>query len=122
VIAHSQRLIAQSGAASVEDIRKSGAPVIGFSPAMAAADRAIKAFLSQRMYRHERVVRIMDEAEAVVRDLFGRYMSNPRDMPGKLSGEETMRAREIADFIAGMTDRYALSEHARLFDRTPELR
>jgi dGTPase len=122
VIAHSQRLIAQSGAASVEDIRKSGAPVIGFSPAMAAADRAIKAFLSQRMYRHARVVRIMDEAEAVVRDLFGRYMSNPRDMPGKLSGEEAMRAREIADFIAGMTDRYALSEHARLFDRTPELR
>jgi dGTPase len=122
VIAHSQRLIAQSGAASVEDIRKSGAPVIGFSPAMAAADRAIKAFLSQRMYRHARVVRIMDEAEAVVRDLFGRYMSNPRDVPGKLSGEETMRAREIADFIAGMTDRYALSEHARLFDRTPELR
>jgi dGTPase len=122
VIAHSQRLIAKSGAASVEDIRRAGAPIIGFSPAMAAADRAIKAFLSQRMYRHERVLRIMDEAEAVVRDLFGRYMMNPRDMPWKLSGGEAMRAREIADFIAGMTDRYALSEHARLFDRTPELR
>jgi dGTPase len=122
VIAHSQCLIGQSGAASVEDIRRAGAPVIGFSPAMAVADRAIKAFLFQHMYRHERVVRIMDEAEAVVRGLFGRYMSTPRDVPWKLSGDEAMRAREIADFIAGMTDRYALSEHGRLFDRTPELR
>jgi dGTPase len=122
VIAHSQRLIAQSGAASVEDIRCAGAAVIGFSAAMAAADRAIKAFLFQHMYRHERVVRIMDEAEAVVRALFGRYMSTPRDVPWKLSGEEAVRARDIADFIAGMTDRYALSEHGRLFDRTPELR
>jgi dGTPase len=122
VIAHSQRLIVQSGAASVEDIRDAGMPVVGFSPAMAAADRAVKAFLFQRMYRHKRVVRIMDEAEAVVRGLFSRYMTTPRDVPWKLSGDEATRAREIADFIAGMTDRYALSEHGRLFDRTPELR
>jgi len=122
VIAHSGRLIAQSGAASVEDIRRAGRPVIGFSPTMAAADRAIKAFLFRRMYRHERVVRIMDDAEAVVRALFGRYMATPRDVPWNLSGDDEERARQIADFIAGMTDRYALSEHGRLFDRTPELR
>jgi dGTPase len=122
VIAHSGRLIAQSGAASVEDIRRAGQPVIGFSPAMAAADRAIKAFLFERMYRHKRVVRIMDEAEAVVRGLFRRYMSTPGDVPWNLAGDEAARARQIADFIAGMTDRYALSEHARLFDSTPELR
>jgi dGTPase len=122
VIAHSGRLIAQSGAASVEDIRRAGRPVIGFSPAMAAADQAIKGFLFERMYRHKRVVRIMGEAEAVVRALFGRYMETPRDVPWNLSGDDEERARQIADFIAGMTDRYALSEHGRLFDRTPELR
>jgi dGTPase len=122
VIAHSQRLITRSGAASVEDIRRAGGPVIGFSPAMVATDQAIKAFLFERMYRHKRVVRIMDEAEAVVSGLFGRYMSTPRDVPWNVAGDEAVRARQIADFIAGMTDRYALSEHARLFDRTPELR
>jgi len=64
----------------------------------------------------------MGEAEAVVRALFGRYMETPRDVPWNLSGDDEERARQIADFIAGMTDRYALSEHGRLFDRTPELR
>src|SRR5579864_3769651 len=88
VIVHSQRLMAQSGAASVEDIRRLGSPVIGFSPAMAAADRAVKSFLFERMYRHKRVVRIMDEAEAVLRGLFGRYMSTPRDVPWNLAGDE----------------------------------
>ena len=89
---------------------------------MAVADRAIKGFLFVHMYRHPRVVRIMGEAETVVRDLFGRYASLPSDVPWNVSGDEAMRARQIADFIAGMTDRYALSEHARLFDSTPELR
>jgi len=63
----------------------------------------------------------------VVRDLFPRYSARPQDMPPEwgehLSGrDETARARRTADFIAGMTDRYALAEHARLFDSTPELR
>src|SRR6202521_840381 len=122
VIAHSERLIAQCHPGSVEDIRRGAMPVIGFSPAMAAADRAIKGFLFVHMYRHPRVVRITGEAETVVRDLFGRYVSRPSDVPWNVSGDAAMRARQIADFIAGMTDRYALSEHARLFDSTPELR
>jgi dGTPase len=79
------------------------------------------------MYRHERVMRVMDQAAAVVRDLFARYRAEPRDLPGEwqegFSGlDETARVRRIADFIAGMTDRYALAEHHRLFDSTPELR
>jgi dGTPase len=90
---------------------------------MAAADRAIKAFLFPHMYRHPRIARIMDEAQAVVTDLFGRYMSAPQDLPWRdAPAEVEARARQIADFIAGMTDRYALSEHVRLFDSTPELR
>jgi dGTPase len=123
VIGHSQRLIEQRTPSSVEDIRRAGAPVVAFSPAIAAADRAIKAFLFPRMYRHPRVVRIMSDAQAVVTDLFARYMGAPHDLPWRDSpADGPMRARQIADFIAGMTDRYALSEHARLFDSTPELR
>jgi dGTPase len=75
------------------------------------------------MYRHPRIVRIMGDAQAVVTDLFARYIGSPHDLPWHdAPAEAPVRAREIADFIAGMTDRYALSEHARLFDSTPELR
>ena len=79
------------------------------------------------MYRHARVMHVMDQAAGVVRDLFARYSAQPGDLAGGMAGgldgaEEPARARRIADFIAGMTDRYALAEHARLFDSTPELR
>jgi dGTPase len=121
VIVQSRRLITERNPTSVEDIRHAGAPVIGFSPAMAAADRAIKGFLFPRMYRHARIVRIMADAERVVSDLFERYIRCPGDLPPR-DGAGGEGARAIADFIAGMTDRYALSEHARLFDLTPELR
>jgi dGTPase len=123
VIGHSDRLIRQREPGSVEDIRRADAPVVAFSPVMATADRAIKAFLFPHMYRHPRIVRIMGDAQAVVTDLFAGYMRTPDDLPWADSlAEASMRARQIADFIAGMTDRYALSEHARLFDSTPELR
>jgi dGTPase len=101
--------------------------VVAFSSEMAAADRAIKAFLLPRMYRHERVMRIMRDAEGVVADLFGRYVLEPGEMSeewrqGLDATDAGAAARHIADFIAGMTDRYALTEHSRLFDSTPELR
>ncbi len=79
------------------------------------------------MYRHDRVQRVMSEAARVVRDLYARYSVHPDDLPaewtvGFAALDEASRARRIADFIAGMTDRYALAEHERLFDSTPELR
>jgi dGTPase len=91
------------------------------------SDRAIKSFLAEHMYRHARVMHVMDQAAGVVRDLFARYHDRPADLPAEwnesLAGlDEASRIRHIADFIAGMTDRYALAEHARLFDLTPELR
>jgi dGTPase len=93
---------------------------------MAKAEGAIKAFLFQRMYRHRRVMRIMGEAEGVLRDLFARYADDPVALPPEwrhaLPVGAHARARRIADFIAGMTDLYALSEHRRLFDATPLLR
>jgi dGTPase len=122
VIGHSERLIGERAPTSVEDVRRAGAPAVAFSPAMAAADRAIKAFLFPRMYRHPRIVRVMDDAQRVITDLFAHYMRAPDDLPWDAPVEAPAQARRIADFIAGMTDRYALSEHARLFDSTPELR
>ena len=124
VIAESGRRLAQLAPRSAEEVREAAAPVIAFSPAMGEADRAIKGFLYPRMYRHERIMRVMGEAETVVRDLFAHYAAQPGDMPAEWQGgtDANGRARRIADFIAGMTDRYALIEHARLFDSTPELR
>ena len=92
---------------------------------MAKADADIKGFLYPRMYRHERVMHIMGEAEAVVRDLYQHYLGKPADLPPEwmegIDGGEGARARRIADYIAGMTDRYALAEHARHFAVTPVL-
>ncbi|MEA2904999.1 MAG: dGTPase [Alphaproteobacteria bacterium] len=127
VIAESGRRLAALAARSAEDVRHADHAVGGFSAAMAQADHAIKGFLYPRMYRHERVTRIMRQAEQVVCDLFARYVERPEDLPAEWAeraeaGEEAARMRRIADFIAGMTDRYALIEHARLFDSTPELR
>jgi dGTPase len=127
VLAQSTQRLAALGARSADDVRGARAPVVGFSPAMAAADRAIKAFLLPHMYRHTRVMRIMGEAEGVLEDLFRRYSAEPKELPDEWRRELDPadaggRARHIADFIAGMTDRYALIEHARLFDLTPELR
>ncbi len=127
VIAESGRRIAALAPRSADDVRRAAAGVAAFSPAMAAADRAIKGFLEPHMYHHPRVAHVMGQAEAVIRDLFARYCKCPDDLPaewreGLEEADEAARARRIADFIAGMTDRYALAEHARLFDSTPELR
>ena len=101
--------------------------MIAFSPAYVAADKAIKGFLYPRMYRHDWVMQVMREAEGVVRDLFAHYVASPADLPdewgaGIAVADEATRMRRIADYIAGMTDRYALIEHARWFEATPELR
>jgi dGTPase len=126
VIAESRRRLAALAPDSVGVIRAAGKPVVGFSPVMARADQAIKGFLNPRMYRHARVDAIMSDAESVVRDLFGRYRTDPAALSSEwrsqLASDDTARARQIGDFIAGMTDRLALIEHARLFDSTPELR
>jgi dGTPase len=101
--------------------------LVAFSAEAAQAETEIKRFLRARMYRHDRVMNVMRDAEAVVRNLFTRYQAAPEDMPaewGPHAGEdnEASRARRIGDFIAGMTDRYAITEHQRLFDSTPDLR
>ena len=127
VIAETGRRVAMLKPRSAAEVRAAPRPVVGFSPAMEKADRDIKGFLYPRMYRHDRVTRVMDDAERVVRDLFAHYMATPDELPvewgeGIEKTDVAARARRIGDYIAGMTDRYALMEHAKYFKTTPELR
>src|SRR6478672_10332939 len=127
VIAESGRRIAMLSPRAAAEVREAPRPVVGFSPAMEKTDRDIKGFLYPRMYRHDRVMRVMADAERVVRDLFAHYTEAPDDLPqewgeGIVGSDASKRVRHIADYIAGMTDRYALIEHAKYFKETPELR
>ncbi|MDX6807616.1 deoxyguanosinetriphosphate triphosphohydrolase [Terrihabitans rhizophilus] len=104
------------------DIRAAREAVISFSPGLQQADLDIKRFLFARMYRHPRVEHVMADAQQIVRDLHAHYLARPSDMPEEWRMEGANSSRAIADFIAGMTDRYAIQEHRRLFDATPDLR
>ena len=108
-------------------VRHHHQPLVAFPEQVAQEEAAIKAFLKLRMYRHTRVMRVMGEAEAILFDLFARYQSSPENLPaewieGTERESEGERSRRIGNFIAGMTDRFALMEHQRLFDSTPDLR
>jgi dGTPase len=113
---------------SVDDVRNHGEVLIAFSAGAAQAEAEIKSFLKLRMYRHPRVMHVMGDAEQILFDLFARYQKVPGDLPpewlppGADAETQTERARRIGNFIAGMTDRFALTEHQRLFDSTPDLR
>jgi dGTPase len=127
VVAETGRRVAALAPRSADDVRAAPAALVGFSPAVADAEHVIKGFLETHMYRHARIKRIMNEAADVLRALFRHYTEHPDDLPaewsvGLSSCDPAARPRRIADFIAGMTDRYALAEHERLFDSTPELR
>jgi dGTPase len=110
----------------VEDIHAAGRVMVRFSTAMAAQEKALKGFLYANLYRHADVMRVRSAADRIVRDLFDRYIADPRAMPegwreGLDRASDRVKARHVADFLAGMTDTYAVKEHRRLFDRTPEL-
>ena len=122
VINTSRGLIAESAAGSVEDIRGYGKPVVRFSGAMWADLKVIRSFLFSRMYRAPSVMAKREEVTKVVHDLFPLYLTQPHLLPGNwqlavaaAGGSRTSLARVVADYIAGMTDRFALQEHARLF-------
>jgi dGTPase len=111
---------------SVEEVHDAGRAIVGFSSAMAASEKELKAFLYKRLYRNPSVMAVRAKVDHVVRDLFDAYMADPRAMPegwreGLDRAEERIKARHVADFLAGMTDTYALKEHARLFDQSTEL-
>ena len=128
VVLEARRRLELAQPKSVDDVRNHGEVLIAFSTTAAQAEAEIKTFLKQRMYRHPRVMRVMGEAEQILFDLFARYQTMPADLPAEWlphrgdTETETERARRIGNFIAGMTDRFALTEHQRLFDSTPDLR
>ena len=112
---------------SVAGVRAASMPVIAHSEERAIEAQGLKNFLFANVYRHPRVMVVMADAERVVRDLFERYMADPGELPGSWRAAAEAdgpsgRAAVVADFVAGMTDRYALGEHRRLFDATPDLR
>ncbi|HKO69701.1 MAG TPA: deoxyguanosinetriphosphate triphosphohydrolase [Bradyrhizobium sp.] len=127
VSAEARRRLEAARPRSVADVRGHGKVLIAFPPQVAEAEAGIKSFLKERMYRHPRVMRAMGEAEQILFDLFARYLKTPGDLPAEWlpsSAHETEaeHARRIGNFVAGMTDRFALIEHQRLFDSTPDLR
>ncbi|MEQ9811789.1 MAG: deoxyguanosinetriphosphate triphosphohydrolase [Azospirillaceae bacterium] len=120
LVAESGSRIAALRPASADDIRGAGRPMIAFSAEVERASQTVRRFLFERMYRHYLVNRERAKATRIVEDLFGHFLARPDTLPTEWrhvaeSVEETERARLIADYIAGMTDRYALVEHDRLF-------
>jgi dGTPase len=127
VVGESRRRLAALAPASPDDIRAAAAQVVAFSDPLAGDLARLKAYLFERVYRHPRINKVMASAEAIVARLFERYLADPAAMPAAWRSAsaglaERRRARLVGDFVSGMTDRYAIAEHFRLFDETPELR
>lgn len=108
----------QSGVSSVDELQSLPYNVTGFTDEMRRRNRQLKDFLFQNLYRHWRVVRMAVKAERIVTDLFNAYKSEPTILPShvQLWVEERGLERALCDYIAGMTDRFAIEEHNRLFD------
>ena len=119
VVAESRARLSALAPASCDAIRAAGRPTIVFSAAIGQADTAIKAMLKKNVYRHRKVMDVMDKAEGVLVRLFARYFDEPGAMPEAWrpppGDDRARRARRVADFLAGMTDRYAIGEYRRLF-------
>ncbi|MEC9367214.1 MAG: deoxyguanosinetriphosphate triphosphohydrolase [Pseudomonadota bacterium] len=127
VVAEARRRVLAMGVVTVDELRAAPGPVIGLSRDVDAQCDELKFFLLSWVYRNSRISRIMGDAQRVVSELFTHYLKAPESLPGdwrprSKDGDRAAMARDIADFIAGMTDRYALGEHMRLFDVTPDLR
>jgi dGTPase len=128
VISVAQENLGEVKPESADDVRQANRVIASFSPAMAETDRQIKAMLFKRIYRHPEIMRIRAGAAQIVTDLFTAYMASPTEMQSHywvdhIAGLATApKARHVGDYLAGMTDTYAISAHRRLFDHTPDLR
>lgn len=127
VIATSRANLRRIAPSSLDDVYGAGETIARFSGTMADKERGLKAFMFAHLYRHADVMAVRGQAEQVVDDLFSIFMKSPKLMGGAWAAEvaaldEDQLAVRVTDYIAGMTDTFALTEHRRLFDRTPELR
>ncbi len=118
VVAETAQRIAAAGVDSVASLQALPENVVAFSPEVEARNRELKDFLFNRMYRHYRVVRMQTKAERIISELFHAYVSEPAQLPDSTRRRlaDTELHRVVCDYIAGMTDRYALDEYAKLFD------
>ncbi len=111
------RRLKELGVSSVEDVRNQPSRIVSFSPEMMRKDKELKDFLYANLYRHYRVIRMADKARRFIRELFNCYLERPEQLPPgtqeKLKEESPHRV--VCDYIAGMTDRYALGEYNKLF-------
>ena len=116
LLAESARRIAEAEPASLDDVHR--APeLIGFTASMREENRALKVFLREHLYRHYEVLRMTAKARRVIQDLFGAFVADPRLLPPQYQSMAAAGSieRTTADYIAGMTDRYSMKEHRRLF-------
>jgi dGTPase len=125
LIRHTQEQIERADPASVDDVRERSKPLAGFSEAVLEAHQELKEFLREKVYRHHRVLRMTSKARRVLSELFESFVDDVslmpeeyRDAAHRAEAERGAagRARAVADYVAGMTDRYAILEHRRLFD------
>jgi dGTPase len=121
VLAETLSRVRAAGLASPEDVRGAGRATVAFSPAMASDLARVREFLHERMYRHWRVNRTRSQARRILARMFALFMAEPDVLPPEwfarqAGADEKGRAQVVCDYIAGMTDRYAIEEHRRLFD------
>jgi dGTPase len=121
LLATTRATLTAGGFLDADAVRAAGGPVARFGADMSRDVGHLRAFLFERMYRHWRVNRATSKARRVVADLFRLFMAEPEVLPGEWRHQagtviDAARARVVADYIAGMTDRFAIKEHARLFD------
>ncbi|MEH6721896.1 MAG: deoxyguanosinetriphosphate triphosphohydrolase [Qipengyuania sp.] len=121
VLTHTREQV--QGIASAQEVRGAGRQLAGFSPAMGERERVLKRFMYDRLYYHEEQLATAERARDVIARLFAAYHDDPRTMPddwlATLPAQEPQRSRHIADFIAGMTDRYAITQCNRIYGSTP---
>ena len=117
VLAETRRRIRDAGVETIDEIRAAGRPLVGFSGAFGAEERELKRFLYERLYGAAELQPVRVEAERVVTNLAAAYRADPKLLPEpwQASGERIQQLRTISDFIAGMTDRYAIARHEELF-------
>jgi dGTPase len=105
---------------SIDEVRSAGGPLVAMSDGVYEEHLSLKRFLSRHLYRHEKKLEMTRRAQRIVRELFDLYFDDVAEMPAEFSdrtreGDENTRARVVADYIAGMTDRYAIAEHEKRF-------
>jgi dGTPase len=125
LIQNSSSTLREVSPSSVEEVRAASGPLIGMSESIGAEHQELKQFLRREMYRHYRVLRMTDKARTVIGSLFDVFMRKPELLPPEYHQSAVVQreaagdaghARTVADYIAGMTDRYAIREYQRLFD------